>query len=746
MKNLTIIFLFITSFFSNFANAAVIENVKILNNERISKETIITYGDIKLNKDYDSKQINEILKNLYDTNFFEDIKLSIDNNLLIIDVVENKIIQNVIVEGLKSKTMTKQILENTFSRDKAPFLISKVKLDNKRIKSSLDMMGYYFSKVESKIIENSNNTIDLIFDINLGDKAKISKIEFIGDKKVKDRSLRSVIISEESKFWKFISNKKYLNKSILETDKRLLEKFYLNKGYYDVVIDSSTVDYFDNNTFKLTYKINAGEKYIVNNASLDLPIDYNKENFNDVSKYLNKLINKTYSFNKVSRVVEEIDKISLSREYDFINAEIIENKLDQNKIDIIFKVKESEKFYIERINVFGNNITQENVIRNSLEVDEGDPFNELLNAKSINNIKSLRIFKKVQSDVVEGSTPNTKIINIEVEEKPTGEISIGAGVGSEGGSVGFAVSENNFLGKGIKLATSLSVTDDSIRGEFTIRNPNFNYSNKSLSTTIESTNIDKLTENGYETTKTGFSIGTGFEQFENTYFRPTLSTYFEDLTTNSKASTNLKKQSGTYFDTKLNYNIDFDNRNQRFQTSEGNRIVFAQGIPLISEEYSLRNTFEYQTWKKFNNEVVTNMSLYGSMINSLKDEDVRITDRISLPRKRLKGFQYGAIGPVDAGDYVGGNYATVMNLSSTLPMILPTVQNVDVKYFLDVANLWGVDYSSSIDDSNKIRSATGIGVDWFTPIGPMTFSIAQDLTKATTDKTESFQFNLGTTF
>jgi outer membrane protein insertion porin family len=134
------------------------------------------------------------------------------------------------------------------------------------------------------------------------------------------------------------------------------------------------------------------------------------------------------------------------------------------------------------------------------------------------------------------------------------------------------------------------------------------------------------------------------------------------------------------------------------------------------------------------------------MINSLKDKDVRITDRLSLPRKRLKGFQYGAIGPVDAGDYVGGNYATVMNFTSSLPMILTTVENIDVKYFLDVANLWGVDYSSSIDDSNKIRSSTGIGVDWFTPIGPMTFSIAQDLSKADTDKTESFQFNLGTTF
>jgi outer membrane protein insertion porin family len=746
MKNLTLIFLFFATIFTNLANATIIENVKILNNDRISKETIITYGDIKLNQDYDSKQINKILKNLYDTNFFEDIKLSIENNILIVDIVENKIIQSVVVEGLKSKTMTKQILENIFSKDKAPFLISKVKLDNKKIKSSLDLMGYYFSKVESKVKENSNNTVDLIFDINLGDKAKISKIEFIGDKKIKDRTLRSIIISEENKFWKFISNKKYLNKSILETDKRLLKKFYLNKGYYDVVINSSTVDYFDNNTFKLTYKINAGEKYIVNNATLDLPIDYNKDNFTNVSKYLNKLINKTYSFNKISRVVEEIDKISLSREYDFINAEIIENKLDKNKIDIVFKVKESEKFYVERVNIFGNNITQENVIRNSLEVDEGDPFNELLNAKSINNIKSLRIFKKVKSEITEGSVPNTKIINIEVEEKPTGEITIGAGVGSEGGTLGFSVTENNFLGKGIKLGTSLRVTDDSIKGSFTVKNPNFNYSNKTLSTTIESTNIDKLTDNGYETTKTGFSIGTGFEQYENTYFRPTISTYFEDLTTNSKASANLKKQSGSYFDTKLAYNIDFDNRNQRFQTSEGNRFVFAQGIPLISDEYSFRNTLEYQTWKKFNNEIVTSVSLYGSMINSLKDKDVRITDRLSLPRKRLKGFQYGAIGPVDAGDYVGGNYATVMNFTSSLPMILTTVENIDVKYFLDVANLWGVDYSSSIDDSNKIRSSTGIGVDWFTPIGPMTFSIAQDLSKADTDKTESFQFNLGTTF
>ena len=156
--------------------------------------------------------------------------------------------------------------------------------------------------------------------------------------------------------------------------------------------------------------------------------------------------------------------------------------------------------------------------------------------------------------------------------------------------------------------------------------------------------------------------------------------------------------------------------------------------------------FDFQKCFKFDNEVITSLSIYGKAINSLNDEDVRITDRINLPRKRLKGFQYGKVGPVDAGDYVGGNYATAINLTSTLPMILPSLETIDFKYFLDVGNVWGVDYSSSIEDSNKIRSSTGFAVDWFTPIGPMNFSIAQDLSKADTDKTEGFQFNLGTTF
>ena len=728
------------------SNAVIINELEIKNNNRISKETISTYGKITLGKDYNQDDLNSIIKNLYETNFFKNITLSVDGDKLVLDIEENKIVQKVIIEGIKSSQMKEAILKNLFSKDKSPFLSEKVRNDQVRIKNSLTYLGYYMSNVESRIQENENNTVDLFFKINLGEKSKISKIEFIGEKKIKDRTLRSVIISEEAKFWKFISKNKYVNESTIERDKRLLKNFYLNKGYYNVDIQSATVKFFDDKSFKLTYKIDAGEIFTINETNLELPIDYDEKNFEDVNKELDKLVGKKYSLFKINSVINEIDKISLSRQFDFINADLIETIIDDNKINLSFNISESEKFYIERINVFGNNITYESVIRNKLEIDEGDPFNELLNARSLNNLKASNLFKSVKSEVIEGSTKGTKIINVNVEEKPTGEITIGAGAGTEGGTLGFSVSENNFLGKGIKLGTALRLTEDTIKGSFSVTNPNFNYSGKSLSTSFERTDIDKMTDNGYNVSKTGFSFGTGYEQFENVYFTPRISNYYEDLSTSSKASDNLKKQSGDYLESKFFYSLDYDMRDQKYQPSEGFRSIFRQGVPLISDEYSLSNSYDFKQWYKLPNDMVTSFNIYGKTVHSLNGENVRITNRTFLPRNKLKGFNTRNIGPVDSTDYVGGNYAAALNIDTTLPMFFPTLENIDFRYFVDVANLWGVDYSSSVDQSNTVRSSTGFVVDWFTPIGPLNFSLSQNLSKADDDKTESFQFNLGTTF
>ena len=508
MKNLTIIFFLAFTFIANSTKAAVIDDIKVENNNRVSKETIITYGDIKLGEDYNSDQINVILKNLYKTNFFENIKISIDGKTLIIDVTENKIIQNVIVEGVKSKTMTKQILENIFSKNKTPFLLSKVKLDNKKIKTSLDMMGYYFSTVESQIRENSNDTIDLIFNIKLGNKAKIKKISFIGDKKFKDGKLKALIVSEEYKFWKFISGKKYLNESMIKFDERLLKNFYLNKGYYDVQINSSFAKLLNNDDeFELIFNIDAKNKFFFGDLKIELPTDFETSNYGIIKVFFSDLKDKPYSINKVEKILNKLDLISINEQYQSVKSTVSEN-IVLNKINLTFKIEETDKFLVERINILGNNITRENVIRNKLLIDEGDLYNEILKNRSLNEIKSLNFFKSVKMDVIDGEDPDSKIININIEEKPTGEISAGAGFGTSGEVIEFSVRENNYLGKGLGLNTSLSLSTTKISGNLNVTNPNYNNSDKSVNFGIQAIENDRISSFGYKSSKYGTSLGT----------------------------------------------------------------------------------------------------------------------------------------------------------------------------------------------------------------------------------------------
>ena len=741
--------LFLTIFltiYSFILNAEIVNDVLINNNKRIAKESIITLGNIKFGNDYNQSDLDEILKNLYKTNFFSDIKISIENNKMIIYVEENKIIQKIKIKGIKSKTIQNSILEQLQLKDRSPFVEYKTKQDLSRIKNSLSLSGYYFSKVNITIQENDNDTVDLIYDINLGEKAKISRIEFIGNKVFKERKLRNLIVSEETRFWKFVTKRKYLNKEQIARDERLLKNYYLNRGYYDVVVNATSARYLDNDSFTLTYNIDAGNIYRINKTKVILPIDYNKKNFIKVEKLLSELEDELYSFRKLSKIVDQIDKISLLREYDFISASINEEKIENNKINISLEVSETEKFYVEQINIFGNDITQENVIRDSLEVDEGDPFNELLHAKSINNLRARNIFKNVKSEISNGSELNKKIININVVEKPTGEVLLGAGVGSDGSSIGFNVSENNFLGQGIKMSAGLRLSEDTIRGNLTTNIPNYKYTNKPLRTNIQSDVVDKMSDSGYEAKKTGFSFGTSIERYEDLFFSPEFSSYFENLKTSSTASDNLKKQEGSYFETAFAYTIDYDKRNQKWQTSEGFRSKFTQSLPVISDNFAMLNGYEFTKWINFDNDLITKIDIYGRAKNSITGDDVRLSERLHIPSKKLKGFVSRAVGPVDGDDYVGGNFTAALNFTSTLPMILQSLETVDMRFFLDAANVWGVDYRDNYDDSNKIRSSTGLSIDWFTPIGPLNVSFAQPLSKVSTDKTETFQFNLGTTF
>ena len=741
-KVIITIFLFFS--FKTFVFGEVVNKFQIIGNERVSKDSIKMFSDINLGDNIDKNDLNKILKNIYDTNFFEDVKVSLENNILLIVVKENPVVEKVSIKGLKSKTLTEELEKPLKVKSRSSYNEILLIEDKKNISNVLKQKGYFFSKVDLMVEKLSDNKVNLVYQVEIGEKAKIKKISFIGDKVFKDRKLRSVIVSEEYKFWKFISGKKFLNQNIIELDERLLKNFYLNKGYYNVKINSSFAKLIDNTEFELIYNIVPSKRYFFNKISLNLPIDFDKTNFEDLENLFEKLSGKKYSLFVIEKILDEIEEIILDEEFKTLQTKIDENVYD-NKIDLTFNVSEGQRFSINRINIFGNNITQENVIRNQLLIDEGDEFNAILTSKSINNIKSLNIFKNVESKIIDNDD-KSKNIDITIEEKATGEIMAGAGVGTDGNTLSFAVKENNYLGRGIKLVSELTVSEETLKGQFKVYNPNFKNSDKSVNLNIQALETDKLTESGYKTNKTGFSFGTDFEFQDDLYLGLGQESYYEKIETNSSASTRQKSQEGNYWDTFLNLNLNYDKRNQKYRPTDGFRSSYSLNLPVISDNNSLTNTYVYTVYQELYQDNVTKFSFFAKSANSLTNDNIKLSERIYLPGNRLRGFVRGGVGPKDGNDFIGGNYASSINIQTSVPQILPNIQNMDVSMFFDAGNVWGVDYDSGLNDTNKIRSSIGVGIDWFTLVGPLSLSFSHPISSVDTDKTESFKFNLGTTF
>ncbi len=735
-------FLNITNSFSD-----VIKNIEISGNERVNEDTIKIFGGISIGDDLDSNKLNEVLKKLYETNFFENIEIKFDESILKITVKENLIVQNLLIQGIKNKDLLKLVKSTISTKEKSPYQKNLLDKDIIKIKDVMQNVGYYFSSVNLLKKENNNNTIDLIFEIDLGEKAFINNISFVGNKKFKKRKLLNVITSEEDKFWKFISSKRLLNKQRLELDQRLLLNFYKDKGYYNASVLNKSVQFDNTDKFNVIFNIESGKKFYFGDFKIVIPEDYEKKYFIKFEKNLQKFSGEKYSLRILEKMLNEIEKIATSKKYEFINARIDEKIVNKDKINITINIlTDDNNYYVNKINILGNDITIEDVIRNELIVDEGDPLNKVLFNKSINNLKSLNIFKKVESEIVDTNNNFQKDINIKVEEKATGQISLGAGVGTSGTSTSFGVVENNFLGQGIKLDSNLFLSEEKIKGKFSYIKSNYNNSDKDLILSVQSQEVDRLSNFGYKSNDTGFLVGTNYEFLEDLYFKPNFSVTYETLTTASSASTLLKKQEGSYFDTEVNYGLIMDKRNQSYQPSDGFLSSFYQTFPLnIDENQTLINGYELKTFNEYIEDQILTLTFFAKAANSLGDDDVKISDRLYMPSRKLRGFESGKVGPKDGEDYIGGNFLSAFNAKANLP-VFPAFETIDFNIFYDAANVWGVDYDSSINDSSALRSSTGLGVDWYTPIGPLSFSFSKAITKKSSDKTESFRFNLGTTF
>jgi len=725
--------------------AEVVKKINISGNSRVSDETIKIYGDIKINNNYTEKDLNKILNNLFSTNFFEDVQVELSNNILNINLIEHPVINQLIIIGEPSNKYQEQIRKIITSKEKDSYIKNNISKDVDTIKKLYASLGYNFTQVDTKVRKIDNSNLDLIFEIKKGKLTRISKITFVGDKKIRDKRLRDIVASEEHKFWKVISKNTKFNKNLINMDKRLLENYYKSVGYYDVKIKSNSAEISKKDgDIELIYSIDAGSRYVIKKIITNADPVIDKNIFYPLNKEYQKSIGSYYSPFKIKKLLDKIDELIAINNLQFIEHNV-EEIIEKDSIIIRFNIYEGEKILVERVNILGNSITNESVIRSEMEVDEGDPFTNLSLDKSIANIKSRNIFKDVNYKISDGSAKNLKTIDITVEEKPTGEISAGAGIGTNGGSFAFTVKENNYLGEGKNVGFDIQIDQDSLKGTLNYTNPNYDFLGNSLNYYLTSSTNDRP-EQGYENTIIGGGINTTFEQYNDLYASLGVSVTHDDLQTEDSASDSLKKQSGTFDEVSGNYGFTFDKRNRSFMPTDGSIIAFSQSLPVYADKSFIANVLSMSFYKSITENIIGASKLYLASINGLGSDDVRISKRKILGSSRLRGFEKGKVGPLDGKDHIGGNYSAALNFEANLPHLLPESSNTDVGFFLDFGNVWGVDYDDSIDESNKIRSSTGAIINWNSPLGPMNFTLSTNLSKTSTDVTESFNFNLGTTF
>ena len=735
-------------FFIIFTNIsfAEIKKINIVGNARVSSSTIESLVD-KKTSNIDSIYINNLTKKIYDTDFFSDVKISFNQDILTINVAENPIVNFFYINGVKDSDLD-QVNKIITLKENSIFSSSKLKRDIEATREFLNASGYYQASIIPEVIKIDNNQINLIINIDKKEISKIKNIYFIGNKYFSNSQLMDVITSSEDGWWKFFSTSS-LSEQRIEYDKQLLKDFYKLKSFYDVQIESAFASVDKNNKFTLTYSINSGKKYKFGDYDLKISgLTLKEADINEIKNISNKLLkNEFYSPLTINKLNKQITEHLETKRYGNFEIIIQDLKAANDKIDVILQLNEGPKSLVNKINIQGNTITEEKVIRDNLVISEGDQLSSSKIKKSVDNVKAKQLFSKVDYKIEDSEKKNFKDLNLFVKEQPTGSISAGVGYGTNGGLFEASVNERNFLGQGINLNFTGRLSSDVIRGELSFVDPNYKNSNKELAASLFS-EVDDYQNSGYQNKRAGTRFGTKYEIYEDIFFRPNLGVQFDKLEVTGTASSLLRSRQGDFVTTSLGYNFLYDQRDSKFNPTSGSIIYLDQNIATFLSDIPTVQTGVGVTFYKelFSDKFIGSAKAKLANVTAFNDKDVKLSDRIFASSSDLRGFEQRGIGPVDSGDHIGGNNLATLSLKSTFPNPIPENYRATTFLFFDMGNVWGADYSSLISDSSKLRTSTGIALDLMSPIGPLSFTYSIPLSKASTDKEQNFLFNIGSSF
>ena len=730
---------------SSDVHANFVSKIDISGNNRISDNTIVNIIDFKKSNNYSNSDLNNFQKKLFQTNFFSNVKLKLEDDILKIFVIENPLIEFFIIQGVVNKTREDLIYEKVLLGQNKIFSQSLLNQDIEIIKKIFSDAGYFNTSVFPKVSKLPNGNLNVVLNVNREEQYKIKRVFFIGDKYFKSSTLSDVVSSSEHGWWKFLSSSSTVNMNRIEFDKKLLKNFYLNEGFYDVQILSSDISFEEKNEASVTFSINSGQKYKFSEfALIDSKKNLNKQDVDTINEFIASELDGFFSNKKINNLRQKIYTYLNLRKIEFVKFNILPKKTENNLITTNIIIEKTARNFVNNIDVKGNSITEEEVIRRELTFSEGDAFSRYKLDKSEDNLKSSGIFKEVKTNIKNLNNESVDI-EVDVEEQPTGAISAGLGVGSSGASVSAGISEKNLFGKGINVSSNITLGTENIKGNILTSIPDFNNTDNVLLYDLFATSTD-FENAGYESSVVGNSLAIKYDLYEDITFKPGIGIDLDSIDTNSTASNLYRNREGDYFTFQTFYNLETDKRDKRFQTTKGYRVNFGQNLALPGSDIPyIENNISGTFYHPINKDYILSLKSGLSSINALNNKDVKLSDRKFLSSRNLRGFENYGVGPKDGKDHIGGNYSAYSSIASTIPNPLPDKWNANSIVFLDAGNVWGVDYDSS-KDSDKIRSSAGLGLDWISPLGPLSFVFAQTLSSADGDLEESFSFQIGSSF
>ena len=756
-QNLNIMSLLILLFLSfsilptkSFSQEGTISSIVVDGNKRITSETIIAISNVEKGAPYSPSQLNSALQLIKKSTFFKTVTVSFENNVLMINVVENPTINTINFEG-NSALQDENLSELIFSRERQTLSISKTEKDADAIASAYSDTGRISASITPKIVELSDNRVDLIFEISEGRITEVEKITFTGNRVFSDFRLKGVIATKQAGiFRRLIKSDTYVEEK-LDYDVERLQNFYINKGYIDFEVKTAVKLTRAKDAFLINYTIKEGQQYNFSEINFDISdVNINK---NSLTK-LNRIKNgSSFDQRRISKLVEEVDIYLTKNGFNFIEPIPIINRNDTELImDVEIQLKETKKIFVERIEVEGNSTTLDEVIRLKFDFAEGDPFNRRKILKAVDRIRGLGFFSNVETSTREGSTPEKVIIEVKLTEKATGSLGVGAGYNSSDGSVfTFNVNERNFLGKGQTVKLDLSSSKIEKQSEIGFEDPSFLGRNLLAGISLgQKTSTPSATPLKTETLYFSPTIGFPLSRDSNLSIRYRLNRDEVKLTTNSLlVSPIIRTDVGNKDKSALIFSYNLDKTNSVVSPTAGYDFRITQEFSGLGGNVSYsKSELKFKTYKTmFRDDIILTSDLSSGIISG---SDASIMNRFTLGGDRLKGFRNQGIGPYDTlyNTPLGGKMFTSLSLQASFPIGVPEEYGIFGGLFIDTGSLWGLDNTASgrVDDSANIRSAAGVSIFWDSAIGPLRFNWSRPIKRESYDVIENFRFTIDTRF